>query len=242
MQKIENARGEVGKLLLCLATLVLMMPLGANAVINICGSLTNGYGPYDYTDPDQKANKLPIVEGAHFTEEVEEGIKGATGLLGGDLDYTLRAFPNHHRALASLARIALRDKAVQIPGAKYPVECYFVRAIRFKPTDGAVHASYGNYLFALGKSDRALDEFKRALQLDPENAGINYNLGLIYLKAKNYEQANAYANKAYALGFPLQGLKNMLIEAGKWEGPKTDGKPAEKQVDEKHGDQADNIK
>ena len=99
-----------------------------------CGPIENAYGPYDYrTDRD----KLPIVEGAHFTPEVEALVRGRTGLVGGDIDYTLRAFPNHHRALVSMMKLGERMKAPQVPGAHYSVECYFDRALRFKPNDTA---------------------------------------------------------------------------------------------------------
>jgi hypothetical protein len=37
------------------------------------------------------------------------------------------------------------------------------------------------------------------------------------VQRKNYEEARNYAKKAYELGFPLPGLKNQLIQAGKWE-------------------------
>src|SRR4249919_1218189 len=96
-----------------------------------CGSLENAYGPYDYTNAYDRANKIPIVEGAHFQPEVEALIRSPTvGTLMGALDYTLRAVPNHHRALAAVARYALgggsREKF-------YSAECYFDRAMRFKP-------------------------------------------------------------------------------------------------------------
>ena len=45
---------------------------------------------------------------------------------------------------------------------------------------------------------------------------INYNLGLLYCKKKDFDSAEIYAEKAYKLGFPLLGLKKMLIGAGKW--------------------------
>ena len=38
-------------------------------------------------------------------------------------------------------------------------------------------------------------------------------------KQKKYEQALPYAQKAYALNFPLPGLKQNLIKAGKWVEP-----------------------
>jgi tetratricopeptide (TPR) repeat protein len=179
-----------------------------------CGKLrTNHYGPYDYrTDKD----KLPIVENAHFTKEIEQGIRGKSSYLGSDLDYTLQAFPNHHRALVTLVRIALRDKTVHIPYSQFPVECYFDRAYRFAPDDGIARATYASYLYGVGRYDKALAVYQEAVALDPDNPMINYNLGLAYLKKNDFEHANQYAHKAYEQGYPLPGLKNQLVKAGKW--------------------------
>jgi tetratricopeptide (TPR) repeat protein len=187
-------------------------PLHA-AKLNYCGELKNHYGPFDYRN--HAAGGQEIVEGAHFTPEVENGIRGSTGLIGGDIDYTLRAIPNHHRALTTIGNISLRTKAVQLPGAKYPTECYFERAIRFAPDDALARAAYGNYLAALGKTAAAIDMVQAGADLEPNNATINYNLGLLYMKAKKYDKASEYADKAYALGFPLPGLRNQLAQVRK---------------------------
>jgi len=182
-----------------------------------CGKLANHYGPFDYrTD---KGN-LPIVEGAHFTEEVERGLHGNTATeIGGDLDYTLRAFPNHHRALATLANVSLRDKALKLPQMKYPAECYFMRAVQFAPTDAIVRGLYGSYLYSHGMQDQALVQYKEAISLDPDSPMLNYNIGLAYLKKNDFPRALEHAHKAYTQGYPLPGLKNQLIKAGKWTEP-----------------------
>jgi tetratricopeptide (TPR) repeat protein len=203
--------------ILCIAASIVMAASGSLQAANFCGELANAFGPFDYRKRSENVDSFRLVEGAHFTPEVENGIKGTTGLVGGDIDYTLRAIPNHHRALAAVGRLAVRSKAVQVPGMKYPVECYFERATRFMPDDGAVLAAYGNYMFAAGQPEKAFAMYQQAAALDPENAAINYNLGLAYFKKKEYDNANKYAKKAYALGFPLPGLKNRLIEAGKWD-------------------------
>jgi tetratricopeptide (TPR) repeat protein len=184
---------------------------------NFCGELTNGYGPYDYRRRAEFTQNFYLVEMAHFTDEVESGIKGNTGSVGADLDYTLRAIPNHHRALNTLANLALRDRSVQVNGMHYPVECYFNRALRLAPDDADVYATYGSYMFSLGKVDRAVSLFKLGEERDPNNATINYNLGLMYLKQGDYAQARTHAKKAYAAGFPLPGLKNKLVQAGQWD-------------------------
>ena len=182
-----------------------------------CGEINVGAAGGDYTNSEDRQKRLPVVEQYHFTPNIENLVKGNSGNLGSELSYTLEHFPNHHRALTSLSKLALRDKTTQPKGSKYSVECFFDRAIRFNQNDGVVRAIYSNHLLKLGRTDAALDQLKEAINLQPENPTINYNLGLLYMQKKDYEQAKIYAKKAYELGFPLPGLKNKLVEAGKWE-------------------------
>lgn len=196
---------------------LLMGTAGLGNAANYCGELKNHFGPFDYRERAAHAYDFELVEHAHFTADVENGIKGSTSWIGGDLDYTLRVIPNHHRALATMARLAVRWKVPQVPHMSLPAECYFERGLRMAPNDGGVLSEYGNYLHALGKSGQALEAFKQAERLEPENPTINYNLGLAYFAKKDYDQAAAFAHKAYRLGFPLPGLKHKLAEIGKWQ-------------------------
>ena len=125
-------------------------------------------------------------------------------------------FPNHHRALVSIGNLAIRDKIIKPHGMTYSIECYFNRAMRFKPDDVMVRMIYGLYLSKSGKLDDAIQQLNEAVRLEPENANFNYNLGLLYAKNKDFENAKIYAKNAYRMGFPLQGLKNTLSAAGKW--------------------------
>lgn len=184
-----------------------------------CGNLDNAYGPYDYRKGSgELAFNLKLVESAHFTADVENGIKGRNSTLAGDIDYTLRAFPNHPLALNTVIRVAARDKkSLYLPQGNRPVECYFDRAVRFAPDDAATHTLYGTYLLSVGREAEALPKYQTAVQLDPDNPSTNYNLGLVYYKIKDMKNANKYAQIAYALEFPLPGLKNLLVQAGKWD-------------------------
>jgi tetratricopeptide (TPR) repeat protein len=181
-----------------------------------CGNLKNSYGPFDYLKRSEFAENFYLVEMAHFTPEVEQLVRGNTGTIGGDLDYTLRAIPNHHRALASLAKLGLREKTTLVHGTQWSVECYFNRATRFRPDDAGVRNLYGGYLYKLGRINEAIEQLTEAVRLNPENATAHHNLGLIYFQKKDYEKAVLHAKKADALGFPLPGLKNKLSEMGKW--------------------------
>ena len=194
-------------------------PVFAQASRSACGELNNAYGPYDYrSDRD----KLPIVEIAHFTPEVEALMRGLTGLVGGDIDYTLRAFPNHHRALLTMMRLGERTKSVQPAGAKYTVDCYFQRAVRFKPDDTTARMLFANYLLKNGRSAEANQQMEQTLALAGDNPFTHYNAGLVYLDMKNYEKALQQAHTAYALGFSRPELREALKKVGKWVEPPAD--------------------
>lgn len=181
-----------------------------------CGDLKNAFGPFDFRQAANLPQEYNLVTSAHFTSDVEQNIKGNAGYLGADIDYTLRAWPNHPGALASMSRQSILEKKIQPVGAKWPVDCYFLRAFQFAPDDGVPHTVYGTHLLAVGKEGQAMDEFKRAVALDPENATINYNAGLAYFKARDYDKALLHAKKAYDQDFPLPGLRNKLTSVGKW--------------------------
>lgn len=189
--------------------------LGGNAAaFQECGSLRNAYGPYDYwTDKD----KLDIVEIAHFTPEVEHLRAGKSGPLGGDIDYTLRAFPNHPRALLSMMRLGEQERTERPRGVNYPVPCYFDRAIRFRPKDPMAHMVYATYLAKAKKNGEALEHLRVAQETAGDNANLHYNLGLVYTDLGQFDKALEHAHKAYRLGFSLPGLKMKLQKAGKWQ-------------------------
>lgn len=186
---------------------------------NYCGELQVGFGPFDYLNRFNLKDELRIVEIAHFTSDVENLVKGSRGTIAGDLGYTLHAWPNHHRALISLVKYSIREKSTRISGLKWPVECYFDRAIRMNAKDAQVRSIYSAFLSHQGRNKEALEQLEVAASLEPDNATILYNLGLLYFKQKNYEKASHYAEQAYAFDFPLPGLRNKLIQAGKWRGP-----------------------
>jgi tetratricopeptide (TPR) repeat protein len=185
-----------------------------------CGKLDNAYGPYDYrSDKD----KLPIVEGAHFTAEVESLVRGLTGPPGGDIDYTLRAFPNHHRALSSMMRLGERLRVNQVPAARMEVECYFMRAVWFRPDDTIVRQLYAIYLGRKGRKSDAMQQLQAAKEQGRDIAFTRYNIGLVYMDLGEHALALQEAHAAAALGFERPELRDRLLAAGKWTEPPTPG-------------------
>jgi tetratricopeptide (TPR) repeat protein len=183
-----------------------------------CGALSAQEAGGDYNDGADRA-KLSVVEAFHFTPDVENLKRGATGSLGDDIGYTLDHFPNHARALAAMMRLGQREKTIKPAGARYSLPCYFDRAIRFRPSDPAPRSLYGAYLLAAGRAPEALAQFEEVVRVVPGDATAHYNLGLLLLAQKKYGPAREHARVAYELGFPLPGLKNKLVEAHQWDAP-----------------------
>ncbi|WP_333797330.1 hypothetical protein [Rheinheimera sp.] len=82
-----------------------------------------------------------------------------------------------------------------------------------------------NYLPAYIESARQVDKQGKTpeaiviLNSAPESfkrksADLNYFLGIYYLKVRDFENAKRHARIAYANGYPLPGLKNMLAKQG----------------------------
>lgn len=187
----------------------------AQSLSPVCGELTNGYGPFDYRKTDTARRE--IVEKFHFTSKVETLRGGSTASTpGGDLAYTLRAFPNHPRALMATIRFAELTKRNPPPEMIYSVDCWFERAEAFQPDDATVKMLYGSYLVKTGKQKEGIQRLEAALELSEEDMNILYNLGLAYFQLKDYDRSLELAHRAYAAGFPLPGLRNKLKTAGKW--------------------------
>ena len=144
-----------------------------------CGDpFHNHFGPFDYRTATK--GQRDIVESYHFTAAVATLRHGeSTNKLGKDISYTLRAFPNHPRALLAMADLARREKTIRPNGAEYPVNCWFERAIQFRPDDGTVRLVYGISLARDGKAKEALEQLQKADELIPNDANVHYNLGLL---------------------------------------------------------------
>ena len=189
-----------------------------------CAGRGQGFGPYDYINlADTKliigrtSNALNLVEIAHFTPEVEGLIKGHDGTLESDLDYTLRAWPNHHRALLSIIRYQVQVvKKLRTGKLASPPECYLQRAIHFSPKDAASYSLYGYYLQKTGHLDEAVKYYENALEIDSKNAKIAYAFSLLLIDLKRYDEAVKYAKIAYGNRKAPKGLKQKLEKLGVW--------------------------
>ncbi len=220
----RSTRRLLSGVLFAVSFLLFANSASAQFVSYECGDLRNGFGPFDYTDPNHRViqtdegeteSKLGVVERVHFTPEIEALIRGfyLEDPLS-DLEYTLRAFPNHHRALSAIAKYHVSKGAGK--HGLYSIDCWFERAMTFRPDDALVRVTYAIYLLKRGRDEMALTQYQKAIEIQPDSADAQYGIGLLYTKMENYDLASAHAKRAYELGYPLPGLRNRLVKAGVW--------------------------
>lgn len=206
--------GSARQVLLGIAMLALAAAAQAQELPAGCGGLKNHYGPFDYRV--HRGSTLDIVDSHHFTPKVEMLIRGSTGSIGQDLSYTLRAYPNHHRALLSAERYAERMQTAQPRDMEFTIECYYQRALAWKPDDSIARLLYARYLFKAQRTDDA----KAQLNYVSAQRGVApftiYNVGMVALEFKAYELAIAAARRASAEGFEGRGLIEQLAAQGQW--------------------------
>ncbi len=192
-----------------------------------CGSFIpiDGIGPWDYYDPknwvpvrgSKHGHLINLVESAHFTSNVENLISGQSGPIANDIDYTLKRIPNHPRALLAVSRFQREGRKSTLPNdPKYTVDCYFDRAIRFRPKNATTHMLYAIHLHKVKNYVKAEKEYLISESLNPDDPEIHYNMGLFYYDRKQYKKAKYHAKKAYAKHYPLPGLKNKLKKINAW--------------------------
>jgi hypothetical protein len=191
-------------------------PIASAQEVLPCGDVfRNAYGPFDYRTAS--ADNKYLVEGVHFTSDIENFRKnGKASFVANDIDYTLRVFPNHPRALMALSKLSLQLKSMRPPGTQWTVDCYFQRAIRYRADDSAVRLVYGIHLTRWGKKDAARQQLDMAEKAPVEDGNFHYNLGLAFLDVGEADRALKHAKRAYALGYQLPGLRNRLEKLGKW--------------------------
>lgn len=197
-----------------------------------CGELKNfqNIGPWDYADPSSSVStgedpmgRIKRVENVHFNPDMQAlNTKRYTiDRLTAEIHYTLRILPNHPRALMAISRLErmaggkLPQRSATPFTPKLTADCFFDRAIRFRPEDKAVRFVYGIHLQQRGKLKEALTEYQLAERLGEESANFYYNVGLLYADLGNWDKAYEYADKAQRAGLMLPGLRGKLEKAGR---------------------------
>ncbi|WJG10453.1 hypothetical protein [Aliiglaciecola sp. LCG003] len=185
--------------------------------------------PFDYYAAETRQSTgtyrgglLYLVESAHFTKKVRRLVEGNTSKQPGDLLFVLGSIPNHPVALDAYARYehewnnspTFRQR-MDTEEPKYDAGCFFERAARIYTKDASTYLTWGIYHHRKGQYQQSLEKFLKAWDLAPESAEVAYNVGLAYTEVNDLPNAKKFAEKAYAMGYPLAGLKNKIAELEK---------------------------
>ena len=84
------------------------------------------------------------------------------------------------------------------------------RALRLAPDDALVHHCHAAVLGNLGRTEDGIRAWKRALELNPNNAGARAGLGIAQIYAKKPEQAGSELGNE-GLDQPIQ-VGDLVVE------------------------------
>lgn len=208
---------QLHKRIIAWALLLCLAGVAQAQVTSSCGSLANHYGPFDYRTANKQQKS--IVENAHFTPSIENLIKDHDNPFANDISYTLRVFPNHHRALITMQRLADRENTDKPDKAQWSMACYYERAIRYQPDDTLVRMLFAVYLHKRSQPEQATHQLNEVIRLADDNPFTHFNAGLIFFDMKNFDRALIQAHRAAELGFTRTELKDRLVAVGKWAEP-----------------------
>ena len=90
-------------------------------------------------------------------------------------------------------------------------ETEYQLAISLKPDDSTAHDAYATFLRRAGRSDQAITEYKRALELDPLSVAINRDLAYAYYEGRRYDRTQCRwkqipMNLALGMVYPQSGV------------------------------------
>lgn len=221
-----NMKSIYFKKIKALFTFVMLITVNTTAFAACNLDLQNGYGPYDYYDPKSSSptgadpmGKIKRVTNVHLSQKMLLLTGRATGPISADLDYTLRAIPNHPEALNLASRLELRLRSrtnsalLRDEKMKRSADCYFQRAFKFA-SSSETYAIYGVHLHRSKQYEEAKSAYQKSIEMGLKSANIHYNLGLTLVRLKEYALSEKHAHIAYQLGYPLKGLEKQLKTAG----------------------------
>lgn len=185
------------------------------AAVAIVATMAIGETRAQQTDNDYYASKgtvlLRTVEAYHLGPAEEKLSLRHYPQARNELAFILRYFPNHPRALLLLGKLCSEWK-----DAGCLTDDVFEKAIRVRPDEPSVYIVQGVHLHRIKRYKEAIASYEKALGLEPDSVNGHYNLALSLLETKQFDRANQHAQRAYALGAPLPGLRNRLQQAGHW--------------------------
>ena len=137
---------------------------------------------------DEARKYLLIAD--RFSESDEIKVMLGETLLLTDKPEAIRLFYQAEQINPHNAQALLKIADSEAESANFKTaEKYYKRASELVPDNISVHTNYANMLCKTKRTLEALEEYRRAVLIDPETPEISYNLALILKELEEYEQA-----------------------------------------------------
>lgn len=154
--------------------------------------------------------RIKVVEQYHWEPGLEAERRNQFADAYGSWDFILRWVPNHIPALRKMIDLVILYKR---PDLVIP---YLDEAVAFCPSCTDAVILYGIYYQRVGQPDKAIEKYKKALEINAYSIDAHYNLGLALVAQGKLTEANEHAQLAYEYGHRLPGLRIKLQKAGAW--------------------------
>jgi len=127
-------------------------------------------------------------------------------------EFILNAYPNQPQVLNLLSDLCV----VRWKSPTCDPDSWFEKALATNPNVAGTYVVYGIHLQRKRQIPEAIEVLNKALEMEPNSINAHYNLGLAYFELKDYAKANEHAQKSYALGASVPGLRDKLTKIGQW--------------------------
>jgi len=132
------------------------------------------------------ANSLAVKE--ELADEDRKNISQLVGQAIREAKAAIALSPQNVTAWENLANI-YRNLINFAQGADNWAVASYVEAIRLDPINPKLRVDFGGLLYAMGNYDKAIDQFKRAIDFKPNYANAYYNLSAAYREKEDFENA-----------------------------------------------------
>jgi tetratricopeptide (TPR) repeat protein len=192
-------RAAIGGLLLQLGLALLPAAAPAQQGVN------NYFARTPESDRLLQSNELN-----HLGKGIDNLRSGRFQYAKNEFDFILNLWPNHPQALGLMADTLVKLRQPEL------IDQYYERAYELSPDVAVLYVTHGVTLLRLNRNKEAIERLQRGAALDDNSMNAHYNLGLALVRVKRFEEANRHAQRAYALGHPLPGLREQLQRAKAW--------------------------
>ncbi len=147
-------------------------------IVGVIVVATAGY--FLFKEPSQPPQPVP--------QQSMNDVEGHAGMVG-SMDEALQAMgglPQDYNSLVQFGNQQMDQRNFPVAAEAYR------RAMALDGSSNAVRTDYGACLHGMGLGQRALEEFKKVLSIEPDHPIANFNAGIVFREMGELDSARVY--------------------------------------------------